>query len=66
MFVFVNFSSKKCCSVFNYYSIYYAFFEKRMIRGLFHKGSYERYLLYEFVELVLNYGSNEFVALKNL
>ena len=34
--------------------------------GPFHKSSYERFLLYEFVEPVLNYGSNEFVALKNL
>ena len=28
--------------------------------------SYERFLLYEFVEPVLNYRSNEFVALTNL
>ena len=34
--------------------------------GPFHKSSYERFLLYEFVELVLNYRSNEFVALTNL
>ena len=34
--------------------------------GPFHKSSYERVLLYEFVELVLNYRSNEFVAIKNL
>ena len=36
------------------------------IWGPFHKSSYERLLLYEFVEPVLNYRSNEFVALKNL
>ena len=35
-------------------------------RRPFHKSSYERFLLYEFVEPVLNYGSNEFVALTNL
>ena len=35
-------------------------------RGPFHKSSYERFLLYEFVEPVLKYGSNEFVALTNL
>ena len=35
-------------------------------RGPFHKSSYERFLLYEFVEPVLNYRSNEFVALTNL
>ena len=34
--------------------------------GPFHKGSYERFLFYEFVEPVLNYRSNEFVALTNL
>ena len=34
--------------------------------GPFHKSSYERFLLYEFVEPVLNYGSNEIVALTNL
>ena len=34
--------------------------------GPFHKSSYERFLLYEFVESVLNYGSNEFVALVNI
>ena len=34
--------------------------------GPFHKGSYERFLLYEFVEPVLKYRSNEFVALTNL
>ena len=34
--------------------------------GPFHKSSYERCLVYEFVEPVLNYGSNEFVALTNL
>ena len=36
------------------------------IWGPFHKSSYEWYLLYEFVEPVLNYRSNEFVALTNL
>ena len=36
------------------------------IWGPFHKSSYERFLLYEFVEPVLNYRSNEFVALTNL
>ena len=36
------------------------------IRGPFHKSSYEQVLLYEFVEPVLNYRSNEFVALTNL
>ena len=35
-------------------------------RGPFHKSSYKRFLLYEFVEPVLNYGSNEFVAVTNL
>ena len=35
-------------------------------REPFHKSSYERFLLYEFVEPVLNYMSNEFVALTNL
>ena len=35
-------------------------------RGPFHKSSYERLLLYEFVEPVLNFWSNEFVALTNL
>ena len=34
--------------------------------GPFHNSSYERFLLYEFVEPVLKYGSNEFVALTNL
>ena len=34
--------------------------------GPFHKSSYERFLLYEFVKPVLNYRSNEFVALTNL
>ena len=34
--------------------------------GPFHKSSYKRFLLYEFVEPVLNYRSNEFVALTNL
>ena len=34
--------------------------------GPFLKSSYERFLLYEFVERVLNYRSNEFVALTNL
>ena len=38
----------------------------RKLRGPFHKSSYERFLLYEFVEPVLNYRSNEFVALTNL
>ena len=32
----------------------------------FHKSSYERFLLYEFVEPVLNYGCSDFVALTNL
>ena len=32
----------------------------------FHKSSYKRYLLNEVVEHVLNYVSNEFVALTNL
>ena len=36
------------------------------IWGPFHKSSYERFLLYQFVEPVLNYRSNEFVALTNL
>ena len=36
------------------------------IRGPFHKSSYERFLLYEFVDPVLNYMPNEFVALTNL
>ena len=35
-------------------------------RGPFHKSSYERCLLYEFVKPVLNYGFNEFVAFTNL
>ena len=35
-------------------------------RGPFLKSSYERFFLYEFVERVLNYRSNEFVALTNL
>ena len=34
--------------------------------GPFHKSSYERFSTYEFVEPVLNYGCNEFVALTNL
>ena len=34
--------------------------------GPFHKSSYERFLLYEFVEPVLNYRPNEFVVLTNL
>ena len=34
--------------------------------GPFHKSSYERFLLYEFVMPVLNYGFNEFVAFTNL
>ena len=34
--------------------------------GPFHKSLYERFLLYEFVELVLNYRPNEFVAFTNL
>ena len=34
--------------------------------GPFHKSSYERFLLYDFVEPVLKYRSNEFVALTNL
>ena len=34
--------------------------------GPFLKSSYERFLLYEFVEPVLNDRSNEFVALTNL
>ena len=34
-------------------------------RGPFHKSSYERCLLYEFVKPVLNYGFNEFVAFTN-
>ena len=34
--------------------------------GPFHKSSYERFLLYEFVEPVFSYRSNEFVALTNL
>ena len=33
------------------------------IWGPFHKSSYEQFLLYEFVEPMLNYGSNEFVSL---
>ena len=37
-----------------------------VFRGPFHKSSYERFLLYKFVEPVLNYRSNEFVALTNL
>ena len=42
--------------------------DKRQILelGPFHKSSYKRFLLYEFVEPVLNYRSNEFVALTNL
>ena len=36
------------------------------IWGPFHKSSYERFLLYEFVKPVLNYRFNEFVALTNL
>ena len=32
-------------------------------RGPFHKNSYERILLYKFVEPVLNYRSNKLVAL---
>ena len=35
-------------------------------RGPFHKSLYERFLLYEFVEHVSKYESNEFVALTNL
>ena len=35
-------------------------------QGPFHKSSYERFSLYEFVEPVLNYRCNEFVALTNL
>ena len=31
----------------------------------FHKSSYEWFSLYEFVEPVLNYDCNEFVALTN-
>ena len=38
----------------------------RAIKGPFHKSSYERFLLYVFVEPVLKYGSNEFVARTNL
>ena len=34
--------------------------------GPFHKSSYERFLLYEFVMPVINYGFNEFVAFTNL
>ena len=34
--------------------------------GPFHKSSYEQVLLYKFVEPVLNYRSNEFLALTNL
>ena len=40
--------------------------EFKRSRGPFHKNSYERFLLYEFVEPVFNYRSNEFVALTNL
>ena len=40
--------------------------QKDQTRGPFHKSSYERFLLYEFVEPVFNYRSNEFVALTNL
>ena len=32
----------------------------------FHNSSYERFLVYELIEPVLNYGSNEFEALRNL
>ena len=35
-------------------------------RGPFHKSLYERFLLYEFVEPVLKYRSNVFIALTNL
>ena len=41
-------------------------FKNQNTWGPFHKSSYERVLLYEFVEPVLNYRSNEFVALTNL
>ena len=45
----------------------YAFqYQTLRLRGPFHKSSYERFLLYEFVEPVLNYMSNEFVDLTNL
>ena len=40
--------------------------DSAMITGPFHKGSYERFLFYEFLEPVVNYRSNEFVALTNL
>ena len=40
--------------------------DNEQTRGPFHKSLYERFLLYKFVELVLNYRSNEFVALTNL
>ena len=36
------------------------------VRGSFHKSSYERFLFYEFVEPMLNYWCNEFVAFTNL
>ena len=42
------------------------FAKKSQDHGPFHKSSYERFVLYKFVDPVLNYGSNEFVALTNL
>ena len=41
-------------------------FRHLVCRGPFLKSSYERFLLYEFVEPVLSYRSYEFVALTNL
>ena len=35
-------------------------------RSPFHKSSYEQFLLYKFAKPVLNYRSNEFIALTNL
>ena len=66
-FVFIykkNLSKFVICKE-NFCLLHYCGFAVRN-RGPFHKSSYERFLLYEFVEPVLNYGSNEFVALKNL
>ena len=34
--------------------------------GPISKSSYEKFLVYKFVELMLKYGCNEFVALTNL
>ena len=40
----------------------HVYFPRLRLWGPFLKSSYERFLLYEFVELALNYRSNEFVV----